>query len=91
MTDIGRPEVRERMIDCMDWNDFERFRTVINRNISVSWSNDPADIFVVVSKTEVRLKPEFMKHIVQKNNWRIGQEVVDIFPFMKDVAPLIIK
>ena len=67
----------------MDWTEFPILRKLTNASISVNWKEDVSAIFTQKSKSELQLSPAFRKHIRQLDNWTIGAEVAEKFPFLK--------
>jgi hypothetical protein len=80
-----RPEARERFIQEMDWSEFPDLRVLNNRSVSVNWPHGQSKIFNAVSQKEVRLNPDFEAHIRKLENWSVGKEVVERFPFLKGI------
>ncbi|KAH7128180.1 hypothetical protein B0J11DRAFT_578414 [Dendryphion nanum] len=79
------PEARENIIKQMDWSEFPILRKLINASISVNWKEDVSAIFTQKSKSELQLSPAFRAHIRKIDNWTLGPEVGERFPFLKDL------
>ncbi|KAF2096935.1 hypothetical protein NA57DRAFT_78524 [Rhizodiscina lignyota] len=82
---ITWPQGRDAVLQEMDWSQFETFRVLGCKYISVHWPQDPSKIFRSVSKTELRLNPAFEVHIRSLDNWTMASIVMEDFPFFQCV------
>lgn len=66
----------------MDWHtEFEDFRSIHNRTVSVNWPYPLADILVYDSNNEISLNPLFEEHIRNLDNWSVGPELTQKFSY----------
>ncbi|KAH8172465.1 hypothetical protein LIA77_06720 [Sarocladium implicatum] len=79
---IGWPEARERIIQHMDYTEYPQFATIITRTFSINWAHGLNGIIKGDSEQGYRLSSAFIKHITLIDNWTVGQELVDSFPFL---------
>ncbi|CAH0045965.1 unnamed protein product [Clonostachys solani] len=78
------PAARDAIITEMDWGRFEEFRRLGGNRITVRWPYpDSTAIIESPDKKTMLLHPSFEAHIRNSDNWRVGPEVGDAFPFMK--------
>jgi hypothetical protein len=66
----------------MNWADFELFRVVTSREMSVNWLHDDAEIYIASGNGQLRMKPIFEQHIRDARNYTWSPEVCKHFPFL---------
>ncbi|VUC25909.1 unnamed protein product [Clonostachys rosea] len=78
------PAARDAIITEMDWGRFEEFRRLGGNRVTVRWPYpDSTAMIESPDKKSMLLHPSFEVHIRNADNWRVGSEVGDAFPFMK--------
>ncbi|KAB5540600.1 hypothetical protein GE09DRAFT_1192270 [Coniochaeta sp. 2T2.1] len=76
------PDVRDLVIQRMDWNDFPSFRQVAGGSLSVGWPyTDSGAILESADGHHLALNPIFKAHIRNVKNWTFGLEVRKEFPW----------
>lgn len=81
-TDPFRPKARERIIQYMDYTEYPHFATIITRTFSINWPNGLHGIIEGDTEQGYKLSTAFIKHVTNIENWTVGQELVDSFPFL---------
>ncbi|KAF9885038.1 hypothetical protein FE257_000769 [Aspergillus nanangensis] len=81
---ITWPEARDCIIrGDMNWGDFDVFRELTGKSMSVGWPYSDSDAVLESGDGQLlTLNPVFVSHISNVNNWQVGLEVADRFPFM---------
>lgn len=76
------PEARDAIIRNMDWARFEEFRVLAGLSLTVQWPYDNSTAFIEApDKQTMLLHPIFEAHIRKAENWKLGKEVKEAFPF----------
>ncbi|KAF4460168.1 bzip transcription factor [Fusarium albosuccineum] len=86
--DIHRPQIRDAIIQTMDWSRFLEYRAVVSKSLRVNWPNsDPRSILEPCENGQgCRLSAEFERHISTPENWTVDKEAADLFPFLEPVC-----
>ncbi|KAH7396958.1 hypothetical protein DE146DRAFT_789583 [Phaeosphaeria sp. MPI-PUGE-AT-0046c] len=79
------PKAREQILQHMDWSEFDDLRQIIGRTVSVHWPYDIASLLTVVSQNELQLSPLFESHVRRLENWTVGPDLMEKFPFLSCV------
>lgn len=84
---MSRPEVRDAIIQHMDWSRFLELRAVTAKSLCVGWPHmDRRTIFECVDGKNYRLSSVFEQHLRESSNWTVGAGASDVFPFLKPVC-----
>jgi hypothetical protein len=78
-----RPLARDRIIQHMDWSQYPLFRRLVSETTSINWPYPESDIFWSKGNgREKVINPVFLSHVFNIDNWSVGSEVIDAFPFL---------
>ncbi|KAH6663619.1 hypothetical protein F5X68DRAFT_279744 [Plectosphaerella plurivora] len=77
------PEGRNRMITQMDHTDCPRYARLSTAAISINWPHGLNSMIEGDSDRDYVMRPAFIEHIRNLDNWNTGQAVVDAYPFLK--------
>ncbi|KAJ4256797.1 hypothetical protein NW762_008893 [Fusarium torreyae] len=82
------PEVRDAIIQKMDWSRFEEYRQIVSRSLSVNWPHsDPRSILQIGDDGKsYRLSDTFERHICTPENWSVDKAAAEAFPFLESVS-----
>ncbi|KAH6894627.1 hypothetical protein B0T10DRAFT_590302, partial [Thelonectria olida] len=81
------PEVRDAIIQHMDWSRFLELRAATAKSLCVGWPNrDLRSVFESVDGKNYRLTSSFEQHLRNSDNWTVGADAQDMFPFLKPVC-----
>jgi hypothetical protein len=79
------PEARERIIRCMDWSEFEILRAIGNHDMSINWPHGLHTVFTE-NDGDMRMNPDFERHIRELENWTMGGKIGERFPFLRGLS-----
>lgn len=86
-TDSHRPQVRDVVIQTMDWSRFNEYRAIVAKSLNVNWPHsDPRSILEDDDGRGYRLSAVFERHISTPENWSVDKEAGEVFPFLKPVC-----
>ncbi|RSL94631.1 hypothetical protein CEP52_012519 [Fusarium oligoseptatum] len=82
------PQVRDAIIQTMDWSRFNEYRALVAKSLNVNWPHtDPRSILELCEDgRSYRLSSVFEKHISTPENWSVDKEAGEVFPFLKPVC-----
>lgn len=82
------PDVRDAIIQHMDWSRFFELRAATAKSLCVGWPDrDLRSVFDVVDGRQgYRLTGRFEEHLRNEQNWTVGADAQDVFPFLKPVC-----
>ncbi|RSL52694.1 hypothetical protein CEP54_010783 [Fusarium duplospermum] len=82
------PQVRDSIIQTMDWSRFNEYRALVAKSLQVNWPHaDPRSILELCRDgRSYRLSSVFEKHISTPENWSVDKEAGEVFPFLKPVC-----
>ncbi|KAJ3504106.1 hypothetical protein NM208_g16385 [Fusarium decemcellulare] len=82
------PQIRDAIIQTMDWSRFLEYRAVVSKSLRVNWPHsDPRSILEPCENGKgCRLSAEFERHISTPENWTVDREAADVFPFLEPVC-----
>ncbi|KAI5465002.1 hypothetical protein BGZ63DRAFT_401906 [Mariannaea sp. PMI_226] len=82
------PDVRDAIIQHMDWSRFLELRAATATSLCVGWlkRNDLRTVFESVDGESYRLTSEFESHLRNSKNWTVGPDAANVFPFLKPVC-----
>ncbi|KAF4989652.1 hypothetical protein FDECE_14644 [Fusarium decemcellulare] len=83
------PQIRDAIIQTMDWSRFLEYRAVVSKSLRVNWPHsDPRSILEPCENGQgCRLSAEFERHISTPENWTVDKEAADLFPFLEPLLP----
>lgn len=67
----------------MDYTQYPQFATIITRTFSINWPHGLNGIIEGHANEGYKLREAFMSHVDNIDNWSVGQELVDMFPFLE--------
>ncbi|KIV81942.1 hypothetical protein PV11_04089 [Exophiala sideris] len=80
------PQGRDQLISHMTWEtEQEKFRLLHNETLSVNWPFPLSDILVSDSNNDIALNPSFEAHVRNIENYTIGIQLTDNFPYMDSI------
>ncbi|KPM34425.1 hypothetical protein AK830_g12147, partial [Neonectria ditissima] len=83
----SRPDVRDAIIQHMDWSRFLELRAVTAGSLCVAWPRtDARAVFECVDGKNYRLSGVFEQHLRDSRNWTVGAGADEVFPFLKPVC-----
>lgn len=86
LTDSGRPQARDLLLQHMDHNDFEELRALTSYSISVNWPHSDYDVVLTSADgKDMVLNPAFVSHIADIKNWSVGPDVASRFSFLQGI------
>ncbi|KAH6971561.1 hypothetical protein BKA56DRAFT_693124 [Ilyonectria sp. MPI-CAGE-AT-0026] len=81
------PEVRDAIIQHMDWSRFYEFRAVVSKSLCVGWPHmDTRAVFESGDGKNYKLSSVFEQHLRDGSNWTVGADAAEAFPFLKPVC-----
>ncbi|KAM5342321.1 hypothetical protein ACJ41O_013287 [Fusarium nematophilum] len=82
------PQVRDAVIQTMDWSRFLEYRAITAKSLSVNWPySDPRSILESCGNgRSYRLSGAFERHICTPENWTVDKDAAEVFPFLKSVS-----
>ncbi|KAF7550644.1 hypothetical protein G7Z17_g5584 [Cylindrodendrum hubeiense] len=81
------PDIRDAIIQHMDWSRFFELRAVIAPSLCVGWPHtDTRSVFETVDGKNYKLSSVFEQHLRDGSNWTVDANAAEVFPFLKPVA-----
>lgn len=85
---IAWPDARDRIIEHMDFTEYDVFARTINKTFTVNWSYGLAAILQSDDEGGFVLSKRFLEHVRELRNWTVERELVDAFGFLDGVVNL---
>ena len=81
--------MRDRMVVLYPEFHFDDFFIPYTIGLSLNWKGNPADVLLKVDgDDEMRINPEFERHLRDLGNWSLGPEFHRAFPKLEGCAPI---
>ena len=81
--------MRDRMVVLYPEFHFDDFFIPYTIGLSLNWKGNPADVLLKVDgDEEMRINPEFERHLRDLGNWSLGPEFQRAFPKLEGCAPI---
>jgi hypothetical protein len=71
------------MIALMDHTDCPRYARLSTSTLSINWPHGLNSMIEGDSDRDYIMRPAFIEHVRNLDNWTTGQAVVDAYPFLK--------
>lgn len=83
-----RPDIRDAIIQHMDWSRFYEFRAAISGSLCVGWPHrDMRNVFEPAADGKgFKLTDVFEQHLRNPDNWSVAATAAEAFPFLKPVT-----
>ncbi|KAH7146292.1 hypothetical protein EDB81DRAFT_486998 [Dactylonectria macrodidyma] len=82
------PEIRDAIIQHMDWSLFYEFRAAVSGSLCVGWPRrDLRYVFEHAADGKgFKLSDVFEQHLRNPDNWSVAADAAEAFPFLKPVC-----
>ena len=81
--------MRDKMVVLYPEFHFDDFFIPYTIGLSLNWKAHPADVLLKVEGQEdLRLNPDFERHLRDLSNWTLGPEFVHAFPKLEGTCPI---
>ncbi|KAH7134595.1 hypothetical protein B0J13DRAFT_625809 [Dactylonectria estremocensis] len=82
------PDIRDAIIQHMDWSRFYEFRAAISGSLCVGWPHrDMRNVFEPAADGKgFKLTDVFEQHLRNPDNWSVAATAAEAFPFLKPVT-----